>query len=634
MLRARPASTDTDDTGTEEQSSQRKSRKRRRVKSSAAVEASDQPLRRGRGKLRQLSTEIPLDVLFEIFSYLEPLDLLRMSRTTKRLRTLFMSKETTFVWERARLGMADLPPMIDGFSEPQYANLLFDSHCHNCLKTPIKYIQWQIRMRLCKECLEKGTIMATMDQLRPHGFTASFKSHQLLAITPYFGHSQKTVLISCYDVSTYERLVEESRALHHRSLQFRVWLAKKEKEHKAFVKSCEEYQNWVTSRTETRAAELDSLRRRRLKSIITGLKEDRWDEELELRSTMEMLQGHALVKQPRIEVRLFLSLWETIKPTLTELMSNLRADRKIQGAISERTRILERLGNTFFAAWPETPHNPPASSLCLYRPFFDIIKNTPPDEDATSKLKEALDSETVSSICVDWREEQEQCLTAMLRSKKGRSADLSLVVNAFTCVKCCQTKGPILHYPHFSSHPCFYSTSPRINTLKRDVYSRCQSFVRMCGLDPDTATTEDMDAADVFFRCESCYARTWQPIAGMKPVRLMRWRTAMHHSEWHSIRKVTCVDDAELLALGRAEERAVLEDDLRRCEAFVCVHCDVAETSAAARADHLRSVHGIGGEPKAVDHYRRSLKYTHVHELSVEVSPRYVRMKTSSLEGK
>ncbi|KAF9015809.1 hypothetical protein BDZ89DRAFT_962421, partial [Hymenopellis radicata] len=94
--------------------------------------------------------------LRQVFSYLEPLDLLRMSRTTKALRSLLMGKSSSGVWGRARLRMEGLPPMLEDLSEPEYANLLFDSHCHNCLKGATKYVQWQIRMRLCKECLESG----------------------------------------------------------------------------------------------------------------------------------------------------------------------------------------------------------------------------------------------------------------------------------------------------------------------------------------------------------------------------------------------------------------------------------------------------------------------------------------------
>lgn len=93
-----------------------------------------------------------LNDFLQIFSYLEPFDLLRMSRTTKDLRQLLMSKSTAFVWERARLGMDGLPHMFDDLNEVQYANLLFDTHCHVCtctytlLKSTTDLLQalWQI----------------------------------------------------------------------------------------------------------------------------------------------------------------------------------------------------------------------------------------------------------------------------------------------------------------------------------------------------------------------------------------------------------------------------------------------------------------------------------------------------------
>jgi hypothetical protein len=46
----------------------------------------------------------------QIFSLLEPLDVLRLARTTKALRNVLMSR-------------TDL-------TEPQYANLAFSEHCH------------------------------------------------------------------------------------------------------------------------------------------------------------------------------------------------------------------------------------------------------------------------------------------------------------------------------------------------------------------------------------------------------------------------------------------------------------------------------------------------------------------------
>ncbi|KAG8959200.1 hypothetical protein FRC03_008286, partial [Tulasnella sp. 419] len=50
---------------------------------------------KGKGKVRELMKTffdtLPLDLIFEIFSYLHPSDLLRLSRSGKRIRSLLMS---------------------------------------------------------------------------------------------------------------------------------------------------------------------------------------------------------------------------------------------------------------------------------------------------------------------------------------------------------------------------------------------------------------------------------------------------------------------------------------------------------------------------------------------------------------
>ena len=51
-----------------------------------------------RGHL-QFVTEMPVDVLLEIFSNLEPIDLLHISRASKSLRNLLTSNNTAYIWK-------------------------------------------------------------------------------------------------------------------------------------------------------------------------------------------------------------------------------------------------------------------------------------------------------------------------------------------------------------------------------------------------------------------------------------------------------------------------------------------------------------------------------------------------------
>jgi len=55
-----------------------------------------------RGKLR-IMTEIPVDILLEIFSHVEPLDLLHLSWATKDLHALITASRNAFLWKRVRV---------------------------------------------------------------------------------------------------------------------------------------------------------------------------------------------------------------------------------------------------------------------------------------------------------------------------------------------------------------------------------------------------------------------------------------------------------------------------------------------------------------------------------------------------
>jgi hypothetical protein len=128
--RARRASEDKEDDGAEERPAATVRKKLKRV-----------------GKLSRLQ-EMPLDVLFEvrapallrasiiahkpaqIFSFLHPYDLLRISRTTKTLRNLLMARSARTTWIQALATIPDLPPCPDDLTEPAWTRLVFDPTCH------------------------------------------------------------------------------------------------------------------------------------------------------------------------------------------------------------------------------------------------------------------------------------------------------------------------------------------------------------------------------------------------------------------------------------------------------------------------------------------------------------------------
>ncbi|KAI0072229.1 hypothetical protein K474DRAFT_1605514 [Panus rudis PR-1116 ss-1] len=99
-----------------------------------------------RGGLQGLP-KMPLELIFKVLSYLYPMDLLNLARTSKAFRQLLMSKHSAGDWLAARRNVPEMPNIPENISEPAFANLLFDSHCHvrvfgifECLRS---HIQWQ-----------------------------------------------------------------------------------------------------------------------------------------------------------------------------------------------------------------------------------------------------------------------------------------------------------------------------------------------------------------------------------------------------------------------------------------------------------------------------------------------------------
>ncbi|KAH9946165.1 uncharacterized protein BXZ73DRAFT_95664 [Epithele typhae] len=75
---------------------------------------------------------MPKDIVAEVFSHLSPKDLLALARTSKLLRSLLMSKQNVWYWIAARANVPGMPPCPPYLSEPKYANFVFSNLCSLC----------------------------------------------------------------------------------------------------------------------------------------------------------------------------------------------------------------------------------------------------------------------------------------------------------------------------------------------------------------------------------------------------------------------------------------------------------------------------------------------------------------------
>ena len=74
-------------------------------------------------------------------SHLSPKDLLSLTKTSRDLEAFLTVDAYSWIWLQARkFQEPELPPLPRGYREYEYANLVFDTHCHVC-PTSVRHIQ-------------------------------------------------------------------------------------------------------------------------------------------------------------------------------------------------------------------------------------------------------------------------------------------------------------------------------------------------------------------------------------------------------------------------------------------------------------------------------------------------------------
>ncbi|KAJ7922403.1 hypothetical protein B0H13DRAFT_1983049 [Mycena leptocephala] len=288
--------------------------------------------------------DIPLDCMIEIFSYLQPAELLHLARLCIYLRSFALDKSSRHIWRRAfrnldRGPLTDgpgnnlpsrdtalfitelppyppLPPCPPDLTEPQYANLIFSQHCHGCLEVYYGPVDWDLRVRYCNQCESANTRSFCKEDparlecdpsadiqklvaIRPPTFRPAFLATDFAAVENVYKRMD-TCERRRYEIECNEILVH--RRIHAR--ECRAWSA--------------------------------ALKSGRVKAIRTRLLQLDWRDEL-YSIDIEELAEHPWVNRYEL---LDESAWTKMKPELEDFMASIRAHLKADRAERDRKRIL------------------------------------------------------------------------------------------------------------------------------------------------------------------------------------------------------------------------------------------------------------------------------------------------------
>ncbi|KIK59276.1 hypothetical protein GYMLUDRAFT_675937 [Collybiopsis luxurians FD-317 M1] len=559
------------------------------------------------GLLERLAKDIPLDVIFEIFCHLDPGDLLRLSRTSKNLREILLSKSSQSIWRTARENVQDLPPCPEDLNEPQYARIMFDYSCYVCSRKlrAIDGILWAFRMRCCKNCVPR---------VFPSYFEPDFveaqpveyrKKTDILPSEIYFLNSNAIHQFGSHEVAA--RLKSQFEVLQTEEDR-QAWMKCKSEELKALREHANLCDTWLQARLHQRAFELIDIRKQRKAAILDRLEKVGWREEAEI--MYDQFSNHKLVKQSK---KLTDYGWNNIKSQLMEMLSNHKTERlarERRRCILARYKTLHKEYDVVLRTSDLREPFPTVGDVLNNRLFHDLIWDTPYDEEILPEFFRLKLLEFLPGIIDEWKPKKIQDLLAIMQRSvpNAITSDMRLASSVFTCSTCCKK----VHFPQMFYHRCC-TPIRQLNGLGNEQCQTPNSYtppgpwrpdslvfnisdiqamkrlIEACNLDPNTSTIHDLHSADPLIECISCaqdrtplFSSLRSFIPHFSPLRyFMRWQSMLEHSSC----KLKINSFGEEIQAVLASERRYIYYQKMMC----CVHCH-RQLAEHAMLKHLKDM--------------------------------------------
>ncbi|KAJ6525748.1 hypothetical protein B0H19DRAFT_1042600 [Mycena capillaripes] len=566
---------------------------------------------KSRGKLRFI-TEMPLDILFEIFGQLLPADILHLSMSSKALRDILLRKSAAFIWKQAFLNIrTSAPPRCpDDLNEPQYANLLWGKHCFFCGNSPTIAF-WECRVRTCKPCVltKNFTSVGRASSSASNTFETaknlcskswysprSREAAMYVCVTSDIHIIQKRLVDLAETKSDYQDFVNECRAIDRKKIQHATLC-----------------QNWAYMQKHNRRRQLKDAGKSRQDAILAKLNTLGWSTELSDWKTKHSFLALPVVRQNK---ELTERIWAKIEPELVAYLTEVKRLRLERYRIDVlRTRIYTLASNVIkdLNALPISEVRLSIPDICVmpeYRAILERPSDTEITKDDFADLLPLLPEQAEQ-----WRQSNIKLLLPLLPSASKRHGNktldtrpLDLCTTFFRCHSC---REPI-SYPRILSHACLNKLGSQANTDNNEDDVLLQAFrsapwihgqkgivfdteasnittmlIKMCGQDPKTLTSAAMDELDSRFECVRCV----HPSQGRL---VMKWRIALlheledHYGETLKATSWKLLDPAEVITAKEREAKG----KKRAPPSLLCPKCNTYTTFTPLQMrDHMISTH-------------------------------------------
>ncbi|CAK5264328.1 unnamed protein product [Mycena citricolor] len=450
-----------------------------------------------------LLPSLSLDVLFEIFGHLHPLDILNLSRLTRAFRGMLMRRSATSIWKAALREVGGLPPCPPDMSFPFYVNLMFSQHCHNCLTARVQRVDYVLRVRLCEACIRTPGVLDTDNDLNMEANATDQAILACVAFSSAFRIPKKKGLCC---LPQERKAFVSGLGLRHTAAERSAYVDDREQalqSRKHFAIACEQ---WAESMSHQRWDQLQGIRDQRRTDISEKLASLGFTEELEYAEGINYLTLPPLdqfADHPDVKVNKPLTdrAWKTIEPRVVAYMEKVRTHR----LDAERLQVVRKREEMAVEAWAAFRSQSPAERLLpsgieiiswpIVKDVLELPSSIPMQTDEIVCREESSEITAItpgtftrifsssSGLIDDWASDKLEKLNRLNVAVKydfvrgyGRVLstaldDLQLAISVFSCEDKCALHYflppydagayPVMWYPECLHHPCNTATIRR-----------------------------------------------------------------------------------------------------------------------------------------------------------------------------
>ncbi|KII83316.1 hypothetical protein PLICRDRAFT_47362 [Plicaturopsis crispa FD-325 SS-3] len=269
--------------------------------------------------------DMPVEILFEIFGWARPEDLLSLTRTSKPLRSILRNRRTALsTWKSAfARHYPDMPACPPGMDEPRYARFMCSRECHGECEGLAGEGEtrafWYLRVRYCQPCLDKRVINR-IDSKAPYYHCVPIEYVFPAASAPY---RRPQYLLG--DVESFNRQLDELPPGEERD----AFIEREEERMRGLHEHVAKCMKWEREQNMKHHAELARIRERRFDGIVQRIVDLGYGDELD-RMESEEFRSLVRVDDHSREQELTDREWDRIELDIVGYLKRRRSEEETE----------------------------------------------------------------------------------------------------------------------------------------------------------------------------------------------------------------------------------------------------------------------------------------------------------------